>query len=299
MIAVLTRLVVLLVLAWFAMPAHAQILWEISGNGLEKPSYLFGTIHMGEKRAYTHEEKILPYIAEIDVLAGELDLQKNPMSDLFAIMPMMVMKDTTLRQLLDEEDYNMVKEAVREKMPMLYALVDKIKPIFLSVLLAEEESMLTRPDTTQEVSRPPLDLFLQQEAREMGKKVIGLESIEEQFRAFTSLPLTEQAAMLVNGMRNKEKQAQNDGTDETLDQMLNWYAEQQIDSLYQFAVNSTSENFNRSLLEIRNETMTERIEKKIQMQRLFIAVGTAHLPGEKGIIALLRSRGYTLTPIQD
>ncbi|WP_161626044.1 TraB/GumN family protein [Hugenholtzia roseola] len=288
----------------FAIPpkAAAQLLWEIKGNGLKKSSYLFGTIHMGEKRAYAHVEKVMPYIEQTEVFAGELDLNLNALESVSAIMPLMFMKgDTTLETLLDSAQYQQVRKQIKEDMPLLYPMVDKIKPIFLMVFLSEAGNQKptlspTGADSTKKIE-PPLDLYLQEIARGFEKEVIGLETLSEQLTAFTAISLEEQAQMLIGAIENKKQTQENEGVDAYLEQMLNWYAAEELDSLYQFAVSSSSEEFNKHLLLIRNQHMSERIATKIRNQTHFIAIGTAHLSGEKGVIALLEKEGFVLVPL--
>jgi uncharacterized protein YbaP (TraB family) len=282
--------------------AAAQLLWEIRGNGLRKSSYLFGTIHLGEKRAYAHVERVMPYIEKAEVFAGELDLELNALETVSAIMPLMFMKgDTTLATLLDSAQYRQVRKQVKEEMPLLYPMVDKIKPIFLMVFLSEAKNAAPQLEKMQTDStkknEPPLDLYLQEIARQFKKEVIGLETMKEQLTAFTAISLEEQANMLIATIENKKETQKNEGIDKRLEQMLNWYAAEELDSLYQFAVSSSSEEFNKHLLLIRNQHMSERIATKIRSQTHFIAIGTAHLSGEQGVIALLEKEGFELVPL--
>ncbi|WP_027003543.1 TraB/GumN family protein [Hugenholtzia roseola] len=281
-----------------AFPLQAQLLWEITGKGLTKPSYLYGTMHVSDARAYTHIEKISPYLNTCEVLAGEMDLDIDPNASAAAMMPKMFIKgDTTLKALLDSAQYQEVKTALQAKMPMMVAMMDKIQPIFLVVFLSDAANA-KKTASADSSSRPPLDLYLQRKAKEEGKEVIGLETLGEQLDAFTSISLQEQAKLLVESVEGLKNAQENGGKDPTIEKMLDWYAEENLDELQKIATQSSSLQLNENLLLKRNYLMAERIAPKIAEKTHFIAIGAAHLGGEEGVIALLKKEGFEVKPIQ-
>jgi uncharacterized protein YbaP (TraB family) len=57
-------------------------------------------------------------------------------------------------------------------------------------------------------------------------------------------------------------------------------------------------NFNQDFLDVRNKNWIPVIESQIKVNSTFIAVGAAHLPGENGVINLLKMKGYTVEPVK-
>jgi uncharacterized protein YbaP (TraB family) len=60
-----------------ASQSYSQLLWEISGNGLEKPSFLYGTMHLGDDRIYQFNDSLMPLFNQGDVFAGEIILEQS------------------------------------------------------------------------------------------------------------------------------------------------------------------------------------------------------------------------------
>jgi hypothetical protein len=275
--------------------ASAQLLWEISGNGLEAPSYLYGTVHVSDSRAYTFSDSVLARISETDVLAGELNLDMSIFQSFQMLSAMFMPNDTTLRDLLEREQYALVKRKLDKRLHSMGLLgmadwVERMKPIYISMVLMDLSGAMEGHGS----GRPALDLYLQQRARAKRKEVVGLETLEEQLSVFDRVPLREQALGLY------EELAQDDGgagQRDQLDRMLDWYAAGELDSLYQLSLAGMDSTFRVAMLDARNRNMAERmVPHWKQGKRLFVAVGAAHLPGEEGIVALLRRMGYRVEP---
>src|SRR5512138_1785036 len=86
-----------------------SLLWEISGNGLTKPSYLYGTIHMICKEDAMIGDSLVSAIQKSDRVYFEVDMD-NLMEMLTAFKDFKMRNDTTLADLLSKEDYRRVKE---------------------------------------------------------------------------------------------------------------------------------------------------------------------------------------------
>ena len=114
-----------------------SLLWKISGNGLEKPSYLFGTIHMLCKDDAYLGENMVKAIKNADAVYLELDMDN--LYDMLSVMNKMNMRnDTTLSDLLTDEEYQKVKKLFAEKNSMLpFSMIEKYKPMLASALLME------------------------------------------------------------------------------------------------------------------------------------------------------------------
>lgn len=260
-----------------------SLLWKIEAAHLSKPSYLYGTMHSHDKRAHMFGDSVLVKLNECDAVALELvtgEMEENP----FAMFELMMMKDTTLDMLLNEEDYNLVKAYVEENLEIFSMLVDKIKPIFTSVMLSES---MMRNDKAYTV-----DDFFERKAKEVGKRTIGIETAEEQMSALDQISLREQAAMLAEQIKTEDEDV------ELFEQLMEHYKNQDLDGMMKiYKSEEMPEMFDEALVTKRNHIMAHRMDSIIRMQPTFNAVGALHLAGDEGVIALLKKKGYALTPV--
>jgi uncharacterized protein YbaP (TraB family) len=259
---------------------QAQLLWEISGNGLEKPSYLYGTIHLSDKRVFNFSPQVLESFETCDAFAGEMLFDQ---ADILKMMSSIFMNDTTLTDLLNEEKYKIVKAHIDKKLGMMAVMADKIKPIFTSVMLTQQSNGTVEQDEGGQI----LDLYFQDLAKKKNMEVLGLETFEEQMASLNQIPLQQQAEMLYKDITSKSK------VNET-EKMLDFYTTQNLDSLYTYVMQELPINVEENILTSRNYRMLTRIEAQIKTKSLFIGVGAAHLPGNQGLIDLLRKEGYTV-----
>jgi len=273
---------------------YQSLLWEITGNNLTKPSYLYGTMHARDMRVHAIAKQALPYLKTCDALALELvlDTDLNVMASIKS-MKGMFMKGTSLKKLYDnKEDYKKVKSYVKDKLGVMGVLfnVDKIKPIFMTSLLQE---MGASKDQTEQATLP-LDFQLQQIGTANGQLLFGLETMEEQFAALDKYPLKEQALVLLDQVNNEAKH------DSVNQYMMDRYLAQDLDALYQMYDNEKEDmhsDFEEALVTTRNVNMANRMDTMMQKRSAFTAVGALHLPGNGGVIELLREKGYTLKPV--
>lgn len=287
---------VLVLLLLFSFSAQGQLLWKITGKKLKKPSYLYGTIHVADERAFILKDKLIEKIGTCEAYAGEMIFDP---AMIFAILPQLFMgKDTTLKTLLSESEYMIVKSAIDEKMGMMSSFAERMKPVFTSLLLQEGgmESVQNAPKSGK--NSKPLDLFLQEEADKRKLELVGLETLEEQMAIFDIMPVHEQAKMLYAEIISEKKDSTNQH--QNLDKMLDWYAEQKLDSLYQYASKEFAQDsvLSYRILTKRNQNMAERIEQLILRKSAFIAIGAAHLPDEQGVIELLRKRKFKVEKVK-
>jgi uncharacterized protein YbaP (TraB family) len=276
----------------FSFTSYAQLLWKITGKNLEKPSYLYGTMHTSNPKAFVLKDVLIEKISTCEAYAGEMIFEPAMM---FAILPQLFMeKDTTLKTLLNEEEYRVVKEVLDEKLGMMSTFAERIKPMFTSMLL--QEGSLEGLQTASPSQHTALDFFLQEEASKRNLELISLETLEEQMNVINSVPLLKQAKMLYQDViKNKQEEK-----DDSMEKMLQWYAEQKLDSLYQYASKefATEPALSYQILTKRNLNMADRIEKHINKKSVFVAIGAAHLPDKQGVIELLRKKKFKVEPVK-
>jgi len=279
--------VIFLLFIGFFSEAYAQnnsLLWEITGNGLTDTSYLYGTIHIRNKRVFDLGDSTYYAINRSKALYGELNLQDKAVMKEHA-SELLMPTGTTLESLISAADYALVKKYCKKHIGIYALLMNKIKPIYLSAVISE--------DLLQKEEKKPLDLYLQDYAANQGKTIGGIETFEEQLAVINMLSIQEQADMLVEQVKNIDEEKK------MMEYMLQLYLSESLDSLEILVQEDTlSQEFNEALLNARNTTMVQRMETQMKIQSTFFAVGAAHLPGKKGLILLLRKQGFIVRPVK-
>jgi uncharacterized protein len=264
------------------------LLWKISGNGLEKPSYLFGTIHLLCADDAHLSDNMKKVIGEADDIYFEVDMDN--LMDMFGAVSKMKMKgDTTLRDLLSETDYEKVKKYFEEKGTMLpFAMLEKYKPILAASML--QSGSLPCDNTAV------MEQVIMQEAKEQDKNIKGLETMAFQAGILDSIPYKMQAEQLLQYINEATNGKENGDTE--LAQMWKAYNEQDLQKLEELTIKSDIgiNNYTDLLLYRRNNNWVKKLKGLLPGKTLLIAVGAGHLPGDQGVISLLRKAGYTLTP---
>jgi uncharacterized protein len=266
------------------------LLWKISGNGLAKPSYLFGTIHMLCADDATLSDNFKKVIHKIDEVYFEVDLDN--LFEIVSVMTKMKMKgDTTLHDLLSQKDYEKVKTYFETKGSMLpFSMLETYKPIL--ALSTVQESSIECENTTM------MEQVIMQEAKDNEKKIRGLETMAYQAGVLDSIPYKIQAEQLVSYIDNIGKDK---SEDKETEEMMKAYKSQDLKRLEELMMKTDMGigNFTEVLLYNRNRNWVTKLKKLLPDKSLLIAVGAGHLPGEKGVISLLRKEGYTVTPVEN
>lgn len=266
------------------------LLWKISGNGLEKPSYLFGTIHMICKEDAFLGSKLVEAIEKSDKVYLELDMDN--LSEIMGIISKMKMNnDTTLADLVTPEEYQKIKDYFTEKNSLLpFSMVETYKPMVASSLLME--SSIACDESVA------MEQLIMDEAKSKGKSVDGLETMAFQVGLFDSIPYKIQARELLKSIAAGDNES---GGDKELKELMQAYKEQDLEKLGQMI--STSDDalmqYQDILLNNRNRDWVAKLKIIMPAKSVVVAVGAGHLPGEKGVISLLRKAGYTVTPVEN
>jgi uncharacterized protein len=271
-------------------PDNNTLLWKISGNGLSKPSYLFGTIHMLCADDAMLSDQMKNIIRKTDELYFEVDLDN--LVEMFTVMSKMKMKgDTTLQDLLSKEDYEKVKDYFESKGSILpFSMLETYKPI-LALSTLEQSSMSC--ETTA-----MMEQVIMQEAKQSNKKIKGLESMAYQAGVLDSIPYQLQAEQLVSYIDDINK---NKNGDTELEEMMKAYKSQDLEKLEALIMKTDIGvgNFTEVLLYNRNRNWVAKLKDLLPQKSLLVAVGAGHLPGENGVINLLRKAGYNVTPLEN
>lgn len=264
-----------------------SLLWQISGNGIKQPSYLFGTIHIMCKNEALLSKEMEKIIASSSAVYLELDMDN--MMELLGIFQYMNMKGgKKLSDYLTDDEVKRVKDWFVKNQPLIpVAMIEKMKPIFLSSMIGEKGFNCEQPDG--------MEMRIMEEANKHDKEIKGLETMAYQAGVMDSIPYDVQAKELMKSIDSSTVQ------DSSVKMLIDLYKQQDIEKLDTMMNTTEGEmsKYNEFLLYRRNRNWAEKISTLIKSNSYLFAVGAGHLPGNKGVIALLRKLGYTVKPIEN
>jgi uncharacterized protein YbaP (TraB family) len=266
------------------------LLWKISGNGLEKASYLFGTIHMICATDAVLSNNLKKAIRNSDEVYFEIDMD-NLFEMVGAMNKMKMLGDTTLKDLLTPEEYEKVKKYFESRESLLpFSMLETFEPILAASTL--EQSGMPCDETAM------MEQVIMQEAKANDKKIKGLETMSFQAGVLDSIPYKLQAQQLVAYI---DSSGSNDASQKLLEAMFDAYRTQDLKKLEELTVESDAamSAFTDIMLYHRNQNWVQKLKTILPEKSLLIAVGAGHLPGEKGVINLLRKEGYKVTPVDN
>ena len=264
--------------------SQAQLLYQISGNGLSAVSYLYGTIHMLPKDQFELSNSLKRAFDASATLAMEVDLNMSGAEKIALAQKVLLPEGKTLKDFMAEQDYLQLKMYCMDSLDWSESKFDrnsKLKPMFFSSMLIQE-SMRNMASYEMEFNKM---------AKKKRKNVMGLETIDFQLGLFDQLPMETQVEML-NKDYNSDLQ--------TFDTLLACYLQEDLDKLNVLmnAENAAYPEFNELLLVNRNKSWINPMGIQMRKESTFFAVGAGHLGGAQGVIALLREAGYTVTAIK-
>lgn len=276
------------------VPAGAQLLYKVEGNGLESPSYIFGTHHLAPLSTIEKTGADKPFEGVRQVV-GEIDMTQDQMTLAMAMQPhMMAPSDSTLTKVISPEDFSVISEEFKKWAPMpgmeLFML-DGMKPMVVTAMVAVGMAAQAMPGYNPQEQ---LDTYFQQQGKTLGKTVVPLETVEYQASVlYDTTPIALQAEALVEMLKDPEKaiKATKDISDA--------YEAQDLDKMIALSEKDDEHpEFMIALLDKRNNEWLEKLPEIMKEAPSFIAVGALHLAGEKGIIEGLKKYGYTVTPVK-
>jgi uncharacterized protein YbaP (TraB family) len=287
--------VIILISSFSQAQKENTLLWEITGKKLKEPSYLYGTMHVSNKVAFNLGDTFFIALNNVDLVA----LESNPST----WMDNMFNKEyspaiNSFKNYLEfGEGLNYYEYLAHTKMPDKKILIEALRNTH-----SLENGFLYRGSEYNEEyeENTYLDLFIYQYARKNGKEVASLEGFEE-------TNILQAKALIPDNLTKEEKEKR-----ETRSYYSNWNSEMSIAEALEDAyrngkidiidsitrITAYSDNYLKFFLHERNRNMARRMDSIMQNQSLFAGVGAAHLPGDSGMISMLKQMGYTLRPVQ-
>lgn len=261
-------------------PIENALLWEVSGNGLQKSSYLYGTIHVICPDDLNISVATKTIFNKTEQLFLELDLDDTELS---AQMQRSMASNTHLKNLLKANDYEKLASFFKERTDYSIDILGMIKPFYLLSYTYSPMIGCSQPISVE-------NSFVEM-AYKQNKNIFGLETLQDQLSVFEKISQRKQADMLLGYIKDFEKMQ------ESFHLMLKEYKEANLNALVKSSSDAYSARYEYLLLDKRNKYWVKKIPKISKQKSTFFAVGAAHLAGERGVINLLRKKGYSVTAV--
>jgi uncharacterized protein YbaP (TraB family) len=272
--------------------SQAQLLWKVSGNGLKHPSYLFGTHHLIPIQFLDSVPGLYKAFNESEVVVGELALNSIDATSRIqnaASMP----NHTKMTDLLKGEKYTLVDGELRSLMKLGLKEFSMMNPTLI-LSLYQIELYKKKHNITDDTQS---DSYFQLIANEKDKKVVGLETVEQQIEVlFGNGSLERQADILYETVAHKQDMLNEMAL---LDRL---YKTGKIDKLVELSkgtgqkTDPTDDEYAK-LVDNRNAAWLKKLPDLFKGASCFVAVGAAHLGGKNGLIKQLEKEGYHVKPV--
>lgn len=285
-----------LILALIGFTAPCQLLWQVSGNGLSRPSYVVGTHHFAPASMIDSIPGLPQAIQDCDMVYGEVekDSLMSQAVQMRIAQAMMAPADSTLDQLLSPEGYKIVEQIFNKYFAGMGVTLDQLK-------MLKPNGLSTQMQALQAIQHFPnfdpngmIDVAVQSRANALGKPLGGLETVDSQIDLLFNTPLSTQAADLLETCKK------DDMFEEISSMLSEAYMRQDLGALEAIftdpEIGDDAEALDR-LIYNRNRSWAAKLTHILPERSVLVCVGAGHLPGDQGLLQLLRNAGYTVTPV--
>lgn len=257
-----------------------SLLWELRSNQSKTKSYLFGTMHVKDYRAFIYQDIITEYIDTCKIFATEFDLREREQLQEPSIGKLP--KGSSLESLLGKNKFIRLRKIVKKSFSIDLRDFNETLPFFIINLLTEQILIST--------NSIPLDTFLWQYAENIQRDLRGVETFKEQLVTLGKIPLEYQLKGLRDIGANPQKFRKQ------INKLISMYVNNDVIGLYKKSKKSLGKQ-KQLLLHDRNVIMTNRINMLMNEKSSFIAIGAAHLSGKQGVISLLKKQDIKIKPV--
>ncbi len=280
------QVLLLLLVIFCGSTSYAQkqtsnsLLWEISGNGLQQPSFLFGTIHMICKEDFILSETAKQKFNSSKQVYLELDMD-DPQLQMTMMQQLQLPSNESLKNKFDESDFKALDSFLMKELNMNLAVFDQFKPMMVMSLLAQRVLSCAEMES--------YEINFVKMATEQKKELLGLEKVEDQLAVFDAIPDSLEIRSIMNMVNDFDAQKKE------FNRMSTIYKSQDLEALYQLIAESPEMMGSQELLlDRRNRNWIPVMDSAMKKTSTFFAVGAGHLGGNQGVLELLRKQGYLL-----
>lgn len=303
-IASLFSIFILTICSLFTLSAQSQneytgaLLWKISGNGLNQPSYVLGTHHLAHVSFVDSIPGLRDAMSSTQQTVGELLMSEQPTMQAKLQQAAMMPTGETYKTLLTADEYATLDAALKELFMVGLDQFSQLKPGMISMLYTITLYTKNFPEFNP-MAHEAIDAYVQRIANENGKATLGLETVEDQIYAlFDAEPLKDQAKSLACAVGNK------DWAIKSLNKLNEYYKAKDLSNMYNLAFNDPedpcqmSQTYESAINKDRNDKWLEKLPQIMKDKSSLIAVGALHLTGKEGLLYGLAKKGYKVEPVK-
>ena len=299
-----TLILAMAMIGCLAFNTQAQILYRISGNGLESPSYIVGTYHFAPASFADSIPGMHQAMEETTQVCGELDMMDafKPENAARLLQTQTLPEGVTLSSLLTEDQLKRLNTLLLEVLGAdlndedFAEQLESMNPVTVSTTLTTMSYM------KKFAAFNPMDLidnYFQSQALKNGKTVQGFETVDFQIGVLYNAPLQKQVEDLMCTVDNY------DAVMEMTDRITDAYFSQDLQTIEEVFEEEASFDCSNSpddydiLIYDRNRNWVEVMPAMMAEKPTLFAVGAGHLGGEQGVLKLLEGLGYTIEGVKE
>jgi uncharacterized protein YbaP (TraB family) len=273
-----------------AQSLEKSLLWKIYGNGAKDTSYLYGTIHMIEKKDFVVSKTLKNRFKKTESLVMEIQLDMDPAAKAFIKDNALYPNGKSIKDYLNETDYNFFQTYLKDSMKMgviKVKICEMMRPFYAQSLIMADQMKNSES--------------YEKSFHKMAKKKekLGLETIQEQMSILAGGEIDVQVKDFIRDLKDGKLNASSE-----MAQLVSFYKNEDIQGLYNEMIVSMEKDGGKiggvtkeDFLDNRNKRWIPKLADLMKNKSLFIAVGAGHLAGENGVIQLLRNNGYNVVPV--
>ena len=267
---------------------NKSLLWEVTGNHLAKPVYVYGTMHLLCASDAGLSDNLQKIVKNADEIYFEIDM--DDISELLNGLKEGAMKnDTSLTDLYSSEEYERIKRFFdHHGMGMELQMLNKMQPMLVSALVYQAILPCQSADG--------IELNIMKFAHQYHKEIKGLETAAFQASVLDKIPYSSQAKELLYSIDSVQN------TETETGEMIELYKEQDLDKLLEFSLKTeggTTSQIQDVMINDRNKNWVEKFPDITKDKSILIAVGAGHLGGKDGLLNLLKQKGYNIRPLEN
>jgi uncharacterized protein YbaP (TraB family) len=274
-----------------AQNLEKSLLWKVYGNGVKDTSYLYGTIHLIEKKDFALSKTLKNRFKKTDALIMEINLEMDEATKTYVRDNALYPGGKTIQNYLSAEDFAFFQSYLKDTLKLgaiKTKLCEMMRPFYIQAIImsAQMDSAVSYESTFNKMAKK--------------KEKLGLETMQEQMAIIAGGELQTQVDELIRQLKSGELKA-----DGELAKLVALYKLQDVQGLYDEMVNSMAKEGGKmagvskeDFLDNRNKRWIPKLAKLMKTKSIFIAVGAGHLAGENGVIQLLKNQGYIVEPVK-
>ena len=258
-----------------------SLLWKAIDKDTSIESYIYGTIHIRDEQVYFLFDLLKKLIAGCEVFIAEYPLDSDNSE---FIQYMHFENEGHLRDFLDKKKYDKLNKQLQKTFGVDLDRLGYFKPMVIENMLTESLFGMDYPF--------PMDILLWNYAKSLGLELVGAETLQEQINIMKSLPVKDQVKSLVEIGRNTKK------FKKKIEKLTGYYKNQNLPLLYKKSAKSLGK-MRKILIYDRNVRIANTFASYAKEKKVFMAIGAGHLYGEKGVLRLIKQKGFKVVPYKE